>query len=86
MNRRLVSSDYRLKAPIRSGGNSEKQDWLVGETVSKETDIADREEFADRKELLTKAETSLTKREQHIPTEAQASHLPRSGAIIRHLS
>ena len=76
MNRRLGSPDSSLNAPIRSGGNSEKQDWLVDETVSQETDIADREEFVARKALLAKALTSLTERERRILSERRLRHEP----------
>src|ERR1700734_285786 len=53
MNRRLSSPDNSLNAPVRQDSEGEWQDWLVDETESQETSIADREELPGRKALLT---------------------------------
>ena len=43
MNRRL-GGDASLNAPLREEGDGEWQDWLVDESASQETVLADREE------------------------------------------
>src|SRR6202166_4198868 len=52
MNRRLASPDHSLNAPLRSDSEGEWQDWLVDESESQETAVADREELTGRKALL----------------------------------
>jgi RNA polymerase sigma-32 factor len=66
MNRRL-SGDASLNAPIRADGDSgEWQDWLVDETSSQETRLAESEEFDNRRQALTDALTVLNDRERRI--------------------
>ena len=76
INRRLAAPDYSLNAPTRSEGHSEQQDWLKDETISQETDVADREEFAGRRALLPKALEILTERERHILSERRLKDKP----------
>ncbi|MBO0756523.1 MAG: sigma-70 family RNA polymerase sigma factor, partial [Bradyrhizobiaceae bacterium] len=66
MNRRL-SGDASLNAPIRADGDSgEWQDWLVDETSSQEAQLAESEEFDNRRKALTDALTVLNDRERRI--------------------
>jgi RNA polymerase sigma-32 factor len=44
MNRRLAAPDHSLNAPVRMDSEGEWQDWLVDESESQETAIAEREE------------------------------------------
>src|SRR6201994_1982671 len=53
MNRRLAAPDHSLNATIRQDSEGEWQDWLVDETESQETSIADREELTGRQALLS---------------------------------
>src|SRR5450759_2509736 len=46
MNRRLGAPDYSLNAPLRSDSEGEWQDWLVDESDSQETAIAEHEELS----------------------------------------
>lgn len=69
MNRRLSSPDNSLNTPIRMDGEGEWQDWLVDETESPESELAEREEFSERKSLLTNALKTLSERERYILTE-----------------
>jgi len=69
MNRRLASPDYSLNAPLRPEGEGEWQDWLVDDTDSQETELADREEFRKRRKLLQDALRRLDARERQILTE-----------------
>src|SRR5487761_1367351 len=59
MNRRLAVPDHSLNAPVRADSEGEWQDWLVDETESQETTIADREELSGRKALLNGALAGL---------------------------
>jgi RNA polymerase sigma-32 factor len=58
--------DHSLNARARADGEGEWQDWLVDETESQETTIADREELTGRKALLTNAMKTLSTRERDI--------------------
>ncbi len=76
MNRRLSSADSSLNAPIKMDGEGEWQDWLVDDSDSQETMIADREELSGRKALLATAMKALTPRERHIITERRLKDNP----------
>ena len=66
MNRRL-SGDASLNAPIRADGDSgEWQDWLVDESSSQESILAENEEFDNRRKALTDALSVLKDRERRI--------------------
>jgi RNA polymerase sigma-32 factor len=69
MNRRLSAPDHSLNAPVRMDSEGEWQDWLVDESDSQETEIAEREELSDRKALLANALKTLNERERHILIE-----------------
>src|SRR5271157_557255 len=69
MNRRLSAPDHSLNAPVRQDSEGEWQDWLVDETESQETSIADREELTGRKALLAGALKTLNERERDILIE-----------------
>jgi RNA polymerase sigma-32 factor len=66
MNRRLAGPDRSLNAPARTDGEEEWQDWLVDETESQETAMAEREEMDGRKVLLAGALKTLKERERNI--------------------
>ena len=65
MNRRL-SGDASLNAPLREEGEGEWQDWLVDESSSQETILADREESDARLDALKNALRVLNPRERRI--------------------
>ena len=66
MNRRLAG-DASLNAPIHEGGVSgEWQDWLVDESADQETNLVEREEFANRRKALGSALCMLNERERRI--------------------
>ena len=65
MNRRL-GGDASLNAPLREEGEGEWQDWLVDESASQETVLADREESDARLDALKKALRVLNARERRI--------------------
>jgi len=66
MNRRL-NGDVSLNAPIREEGDSgEWQDWLVDDTVSQETRLAESEEADNRRKALGEALSVLNERERRI--------------------
>ncbi len=76
MNRRLTAPDHSLNAPVRSDSEGEWQDWLVDETESQETAIAEREELTGRKALLNGALKTLNERERHILIERRLKDNP----------
>ena len=76
MNRRLAAPDHSLNAPIRQDGDGEWQDWLVDESESQETAVAEREELTGRQSLLVDALKVLNKRERHIINERRLKDNP----------
>jgi RNA polymerase sigma-32 factor len=66
MNRRLAAPDHSLNAPLRAEGEGEWQDWLVDESDSQETVLAERQEFVNRHFMLADALKTLNKREREI--------------------
>lgn len=66
MNRRL-GGDASLNAPIRDDGEpGEWQDWLVDQSPSQETIMAEHEEFDQRRAALSGAISVLNPRERRI--------------------
>ena len=76
MNRRLAAPDHSLNAPLRAEGEGEWQDWLVDESDSQETVLAERQEFTNRHDLLVSAMKNLNKRERRILTERRLRDNP----------
>jgi len=76
MNRRLSAPDHSLNAPVRSDSEGEWQDWLVDDTESQESAIAEREELSGRKALLNSALKTLNERERHILIERRLKDNP----------
>ncbi|MGL4495328.1 MAG: sigma factor-like helix-turn-helix DNA-binding protein, partial [Beijerinckiaceae bacterium] len=66
MNRRL-GGDASLNAPMGAeDGSSEWQDWLVDESTSQESVLAEHEESGNRHQALMQALTVLNARERRI--------------------
>jgi len=76
MNRRLAAPDHSLNAPLRIDGDGEWQDWLVDETDTQETSLAESEELGKRRELLASAMEALNERERHILEERRLKENP----------
>ena len=76
MNRRLEGGDRSLNVPLRVDSDTDWQDWLVDETASQETNLADADEFDHRMSLLHRAMTVLNERERHILTERRLKDEP----------
>ncbi len=76
MNRRLSAPDHSLNAPVRADSEGEWQDWLIDETETQETAIAEREEMTGRKALLNGALKTLNERERHILIERRLKDNP----------
>ncbi|KZD09425.1 RNA polymerase sigma factor RpoH [Oceanibaculum pacificum] len=66
MNRRLSAPDHSLNAPLRVDGEGEWQDWLVDDSETQETLLAEREELTGRRKLLNQSMKALNDRERHI--------------------
>jgi RNA polymerase sigma-32 factor len=65
MNRRL-GGDVSLNAPLREEGEGEWQDWLLDESASQETVLANAEEGSNRIAALREALDVLNPRERRI--------------------
>jgi RNA polymerase sigma-32 factor len=76
MNRRLAAPDNSLNAPLRQEGEGEWQDWLVDDSDSQETVLAEREERTGRSALLSNALKTLNDRERHILIERRLKDNP----------
>lgn len=76
MNRRLLSPDNSLNAPMRAESEGEWQDWLVDETESQETKLTKSDEFKKRQTLLLDALKTLNAREQHIIRARRLQDVP----------
>ena len=76
MNRRLAAPDNSLNAPLRQEGEGEWQDWLVDDSDSQETVLAEREEASGRQALLANALKTLNERERHILIERRLKDEP----------
>jgi RNA polymerase sigma-32 factor len=76
MNRRL-GGDASLNAPIREEGNSgEWQDWLVDDSTSQESQLAETEQSENRRKALGEALTVLNDRERRIFEARQLAEDP----------
>ncbi len=76
MNRRLMSPDHSLNAPLRAESEGEWQDWLVDETASQESALGDRQELRLRQDLLREAIKTLKDRERDIIIERRLKENP----------
>jgi RNA polymerase sigma-32 factor len=76
MNRRMAGADHSLNAPLRADSEGEWQDWLVDDSESQETVVAEAEELSKRRTLLENAMSGLNERERHIMTERRLSEDP----------
>ncbi|MBI3708471.1 MAG: RNA polymerase sigma factor RpoH [Proteobacteria bacterium] len=76
MNRRLMSPDHSLNAPLRNDGEGEWQDWLVDENDNQEVQLAEAQEMARRQKMLARAMRSLNERERRILTERRLRDEP----------
>ena len=76
MNRRLEGPDHSLNAMLRAEGDTEWQDWLVDDSASQETVLAEEDELVHRRGLLGEAMHVLNEREKHILTERRLKEEP----------
>jgi RNA polymerase sigma-32 factor len=76
MNRRLAAPDHSLNAPVRADSEGEWQDWLVDESESQESTLAEHEEITGRRQLLANALKTLNDREKHILVERRLKDEP----------
>ena len=78
MEGRMAGPDHSLNAPLRGETETEWQDWLVDESESQESAIAEAQELDVRRDMLTEAMGSLKPREHHILTERRLRETPRT--------
>jgi RNA polymerase sigma-32 factor len=84
MNRRLAAPDHSLNAPVRQDSEGEWQDWLVDDSESQETAVAEREELTGRKALLAGALKTLNARERDILMERRLKDNPATLEDLSH--
>ena len=78
MNRRLMGHEKSLNDPIKAGETDEWQDWLVDERLDQELIVSQKQEYDDKKELLSQAMTILNNREKEILKERRLSENPKT--------
>ncbi|MGF1626756.1 MAG: RNA polymerase sigma factor RpoH [Alphaproteobacteria bacterium] len=76
MNRRLAAPDHSLNAPLRADAEGEWQDWLVDDSDDQETELAQRQELDQRREMLQAALANLSERERHIIVQRRLTDEP----------
>ncbi|MCC6306643.1 MAG: RNA polymerase sigma factor RpoH [Rhodobacteraceae bacterium] len=78
MNRRLAGGDASLNAVVGSDGDSttQWQDWLEDEDADQASDYAERDELAQRRELLARAMDVLNERERDVLMERRLRDEP----------
>src|SRR5262249_26140128 len=72
----LAAPDHSLNAPLKADSEGEWQDWLVDETQDQEVHLAEQEELAQRRGLLTAALSELSERERDILNERRLKDDP----------
>jgi len=78
MNRRLMGHEKSLNDPIKAGEADEWQDWLVDDHLDQELVMSQKQEYDDKKELLSQAMTILNEREKEILKERRLSENPKT--------
>ena len=76
MNRRMMGQEKSLNDPIKSGETDEWQDWLVDERLDQELAVSQKQEYDDKKELLSSAMNVLNEREKEIITARRLKENP----------
>jgi RNA polymerase sigma-32 factor len=76
MNRRMSGADHSLNVPLRGDTETQWQDWLVDDSASQESTVADADEYDHRMSLLHRAMTVLNDRERHILSERRLQEEP----------
>jgi RNA polymerase sigma-32 factor len=82
MNRRLAVPDSSLDAPVMAGSEDRWQDRLADDNPSQESQLAEHEEFSNRRRLLGQALAALGDRERHILIERRLTEAPRTLQVV----
>ena len=78
MNRRMMGQEKSLNDPIKSGETDQWQDWLVDDSLDQELIVSQKQEYDDKKELLTNAMKILNDREKEIINARRLSENPQT--------
>ncbi len=78
MNRRMMGQEKSLNDPIKSGETDEWQDWLVDDSLDQELLVSQKQEYDDKKELLSSAMNMLNGREKEIIIARRLSEEPKT--------
>ncbi len=78
MEGRMSGGDSSLNTPMRHDGEegSEWQDWIVDDSETQETSLAESSEYQARREILLQAMSVLNEREAAILTARRLSEPP----------
>jgi RNA polymerase sigma-32 factor len=78
MNRRMMGHEKSLNDPIKSGETDEWQDWLPDERLDQELAMSQKQEFNEKKKLLSDAIKILNDREKEIIEARRLSENPKT--------
>ena len=78
MNRRMMGQEKSLNEPIKSGEKDEWLDWLVDDSLDQELIVSQKQEYDDKKELLSNAMNILNEREKEIIIARRLSENPKT--------
>ncbi len=73
MNRRMLGKEKSLNDPIKDGGGTEWQDWIVDDKIDQELKLSHKQEFDQRKKLMDESMSILNPREKEILTARRLS-------------
>ena len=73
-----MGQEKSLNDPIKAGEAEEWQDWLVDESLDQELLISQKQEYEDKKELLSSAMQNLNDREKEIIKARRLSEKPET--------
>ena len=76
MNRRMMGQEKSLNDPIKVGETDEWQDWLIDDNLDQELIVSQKQEYEDKKELLSSAMKILNDREKEIISARRLSENP----------
>ncbi len=78
MNRRMMGQEKSLNDPIKNGETDEWQDWIVDDSLDQELIISQKQEYEDKKKLLSAAMKILNDREKEIIFSRRLTEEPKT--------
>ena len=78
MNRRMMGQEKSLNDPLKNDEKGEWQDWVVDENLDQELYVSQKQELAEKKNLLNDAIKILNEREKKIIQDRKLSENPKT--------